>query len=450
MKRLLIIIVLLASCQACSKPGGFDIERLESVKMPSFTEPAVTTGVMKNGMRYYLLEDHQLPIVRIGVITKTGSIYEPANKLGLAALTGIGLRTGGTRDLSPEGVDRAFDNMAAEAGTSIGAEMGDAGIKVLSKDTGKGLSLFFDLLFEPRFEAKRVELGKIKIIEALKRENDYPDQIVGREFKKLVYGDTSPWARRPTESSVKGLTIEDLKGFHKKYFVPSNMTIYAAGDFKVPEFIALIEKLTAGAPDHPVEFPAVAPVELKFESREKRITKPLTQSYIEIGHLGIKRHDPDKYALEIMDTILGAPIFKSRLMEDIRSNRGLAYTITSNFGWGTDYGLFDVYCDTKTQTEDEVIRLIREHIARLKDKGDVTQAELDFAKKSVLNRLIFQFDNSFKIVSQRALYRFYGYPDNYWHIYRQEIEKVGVEDVKRVAKKYLHPEGLSIVVVGPK
>jgi zinc protease len=203
-------------------------------------------------------------------------------------------------------------------------------------------------------------------------------------------------------------------------------------------------------PNNQVEFPAVAPVELKFQGQERRIAKPLTQSYIEVGHLGIKRHNPDKYALEIMDTILGAPVFKSRLMEDIRSNRGLAYTVTSDFGWGTDYGLFDVYCDTKAQTEGEVIGLIRGHIERIKEKGDISEAELDFAKRSVLNRLIFEFDNSFKIVGQRARYFFYGYPDNYWHIYRREIEKIGVEDVKRVAKKYLHPEGLSIVVVGPQ
>lgn len=444
-----MLAVVLIGCQGSHSPKA-EIERMEKVPMPKFTEPKVETGVLSSGLRYYLLEDHQLPIVELSIITKTGRIYESADKLGLAWLLGIVLRTGGTKNMTPEDVDRTFDNMAAEVGIGIGLETGEAGIKVLSKDTERALPLFFDLLFAPRFEPKRVELGKIKIVEALKREDDYPEQVVAREFKKLVYGDNSPWARRPTNESVRALTIDDLKKFHENYFVPSNMIVSAAGDFDKTAFLELLRKFTQNVPDRQVEFPKVAPVELKFPSQERQITRPLTQSYIEVGHLGIKRHNPDKYALEIMDTILGAPLFKSRLMEDIRSNRGLAYTIASDFGWGTDYGLFDIHVDTKAQTAGEVIKLIREHLDRIKNRGDVTPAELDFAKKSVLTRLIFEFDNSFKIVTQRTRYHFYGYPDDYWHIYRDSIEKVTMGDVKRVAREYLHPDGLSIAIVGPK
>ena len=450
MKRIVAIIALLLVACCSSDKGKMDVERLESVPMPKFVEPSVESGTLQNGLKYYLIEDKQLPVIQLNVVTKTGGIYEPADKLGLARLLGISMRTGGTKDLTPEDVDRAFDNMAAEAGIALGLEMGEATIKILSKDSDKALSIFFDLLFRPRLDPKRVELGKIKIIEALKREDDYPEQVVGREFKKLVYGDKSPWARRPTPESLKALTIDDLRKFHGNYFVPSNMIVAAAGDFDKAAFIEHLKRLTANAPDRKVELPAVVPVELKFPSQERRIARPVTQSYIEVGHLGIKRHNPDKYALEIMDTILGAPVFKSRLMEDIRSNRGLAYTVASNFGWGTDYGLFDIYVDTKAQTEKQVVDLIREHVARMKEKGDVTEAELNFAKKSVLNRLIFEFDNSFKIVTSRARYHFYGYPDNYWHIYRDSIEKVTLGDVKRVSREYLHPEGLSIAIVGPK
>ncbi len=440
MKRILCVIILFGALFAVSCGPFFGAN--------GFKEPKVVTGVLPNGMRYYLLPDHELPIVRMSVITRTGSIYEPADRLGLANLLGILLRTGGTKDMSPEEVDRTFDNMAAEAGASIGLEMGESAIKVLSKDADRAFEVFFGLLFSPRLDSRRVELGKIKIIEALKRENDYPDQVVVREFKKLVYGDMSPWARRPTPETVGALKIEDLKEFHKKYFVPSNMILAAAGNFEPSAFIETIKKYTGNVPDHRIEFPNVAPVELEFRPKERVIERPLTQTYIEMGHLGIKRHNPDKYALEIMDTILGAPVFKSRLMEDIRSNRGLAYTVASDFGWGTDYGLFSVYVDTKAQTAGQVVELVREHIVRLQGAGDITKTELDFAKRTTLNRLIFEFDNSFKIVSQRARYHFYGYPDDYWHVYRREIEKVGVEDVKRVAKKYLHPDGLSIAIVG--
>lgn len=449
--RLIIVAVTLAFifCRQIYAVSP-EISQLEQTSMSPFSEPHVATGVLKNGMRYFLLEDHQLPFIHVRVITKAGGIYDPADKVGLATLTGIMLRTGGTKELTPEEVDRRFDDMAADVDVGIGQEMGEADIKVLSKDGQRALSLFFDLLFSPRFEEKRIELGRIKIIEALKREDDYPEQVVVREFKKLVYGDDSPWARRPTNDSVRGLTKIDLRQFHKDYFVPSNMIISAAGDFVTKSFLDELNKLTQNAPNHTVQFSRVKPVDLSFLKQERQIEKPITQSYIEVGHLGIKRHNPDKYALEIMDMILGAPYFKSRLMEDIRSNRGLAYTIASDFGWGTDYGLFDVSAATKVESTKEVIALIGEHLRRLVEKGDVTATEIDFAKKAVLNHLIFEFDNAFKMVVQRARYQFYGYPDNYLQIYRNKIEKVTVDDVCRVARKYLHPDGLSLVVVGPR
>lgn len=427
-----------------------EIERLEKVSMPSFTEPEVISGVLPNGMRYYLLEDNQIPIVHLSIITKVGSIYEPADKLGLANLVGGSLRSAGTGNMSPEEVDEILDDIAAEASSSIGREMGMASLKVLSDDVGKALPVFFDFLFKPRFDPARVELGKIKIIEALRREDDYPDQVASREFRKLVYGEDSPWARRPTEKSVRTLFIKDLKKFHARYFVPSNMIMAAAGDFKTEDLLKEIKRLTSKVPSYDVALPKVAKVKLKFPEQEKIINKPLTQSYVEMGHLGIKRYNPDKYALEIMNMIFGAPVFKSRLMEDIRTNRGLAYSIASSFGWGTDYGLFEIGVNTKAKSTEEVIELIKKHMERMVGKADVTSKELEFSKKSVLNRLIFLFDNSFKIVSQRARYDFYGYPPDYWHVYRKGIEEVEVDDVKRVAKKYMHPDGLSIVIVGPE
>lgn len=442
-------VLILGACKGRDSKTS-EIERLEKISMPSFKEPKVTSGILKNGMHYYLLKDHQIPIVHLSVITKVGSIYETQDKLGLANLTGGSLRNGGTLKMTPEEVDQILDDMAAEASSGIGREMGTASLKVLSEDLDKALPVFFDFLFRPRFDPARVELGKIKIIEALRREDDYPDQVASREFKKLVYGDNNPWARRPTEKSVRSLTIDDLKKFHARYFMPRNMILAAAGDFNEKDLLEKITKLTSKVSNHDIVFPKVATVELKFPSQERIIVKPLTQSYIEMGHLGIKRHNPDKYALEIMNMILGAPLFKSRLMEDIRTNRGMAYSIASDFGWGTDYGLFEVDVNTKAKNTKEVIELVKGHLERMVDKADVTPYELEFAKKSVLNRLIFLFDNSFKIVTQRARYDFYGYPPDYWHVYRKGIEKVEIEDVKEVAKKYLHPDGLSIVIVGPK
>ncbi len=433
----------------CAHDLGFEIERLERTPLPLFKEPKIVSGTLSNGIRYYLLPDHQIPIVNFAVIIKTGSIYEPSHKLGLAELVGITIKIGGTKNMTAEELDKFFDDRAAEITSKIGREMGTVSFKILSSDLYEILPVFFKMLFEPRFERKRVELGKLNMIEELKRENDYPEEIAAREFAWLVYGKENPWARRPSEKSIKSISIEDLRNFHSTYFVPRNIIIAAAGDFDANQLIEKIKDLTSDIPNREITFPVVPYVELKFPMQKKIIKRKLTQAFIEMGHLGIKRHNPDKYALEIMNMILGAPIFKSRLMEDIRSNRGLAYSISSDFGWGTDYGLFNISVDTMAENKDEVITLIEGHIKRMASESDITLSELDFAKKAVLNRMVFQFDNSFKITYQRALYDFYGYPPNYWHIYFNNIKKVTANDVIDVAHRYLHPDGLSIVVVGP-
>jgi predicted Zn-dependent peptidase len=427
----------------------FTVEMLERAPMPSFREPRVISGVLPNGLHYYLLPDHQIPIVHLSVIAKAGSIYDPSSKVGRAELAGISIRTGGTKSMTPEDLDKFFDDRAAEVSTSVGREMGEAGFKILSQDLDDVLPVFFEMIFKPRFEKTRVDLGRLKMIEALRREDDYPEEIAAKEFRQLVYGKESPWARRPTEKSIKSISISDLREFHSAYFVPRNMIIAAAGDFDANRLISKIEDLTKDMPNEEVKFPEVAPVELKFPMQKKEIKRKQTQAYIEMGHLGIKRHNQDKYAVEIMNMILGAPLFKSRLMEDIRSNRGLVYSISSDFGWGTDYGLFKISADTMSKNKDEVINLIEGHLKRMANEPDVTSGEVDFAKKSVLNSMIFQFDNSFKITYQRALYDFYGYPPDYWHIFRDRIKSVTVKNVVDAAHKYLHPDGLSVVVVGP-
>ncbi|MFH1873874.1 MAG: pitrilysin family protein [Pseudomonadota bacterium] len=426
-----------------------EIVELEKKPLPKFEEPAITSGELPNGLRYYFLEDHEIPLVQLGVITKVGSIYEPSDKTGLATLAGMTMRTGGTKNQTPEELDIILEDLAAKISTSIDREMGNASLKVVAKDFNQALPIFFDILFKPSFDENRLQLGKLRIIEALRREDDYPEQIASREFKQLVYGKTNPWARQPTPESVQTITQADVQKFHADYFRPGNMIVYAAGDFNQQKLLATIKKLTTDLANDPVNFPSVPNVELKFSKQTKQIKRKLTQAYIETGHLGIKRDNPDKYALNIMNIILGGAPFKSRLMADIRVKRGMAYSIFSDFNASTDYGLFSVEVDTKAKNTQLVLALIQKHLETMAKGEDITTEEIDFAKRMVLNQLIFSFDNSYKIVLHQARYHFYGYPENYWHIYRQETEKVTLEDVKRAAGKYLHPQGLSTVIVGP-
>lgn len=450
MKKILVTFVVITLVVYSSWALAGVLDKYEKKPVPRPVTPKVYTKILENGMTLFLLEDHNLPSVYVKVITRTGSIYTVPEKAGLTDITGFLMIAGGAGSLSPEQFDKQVDELGIEISSHINREIAETDIAVLSQDTEKGLGLLFDVLFKPQFNEKRLAVTRLKIGEKLKREDDDPGALASRNFRQLVYGDSSPWARRPTNTTLENVSVEDIRSFHSKYFKTNQMILAASGDFKIDEFVDLIKRLTKDSPFGEVSFPNVPEVVPEFTPAVKNISKPLTQSFIRMGHLGVKRTNPDKYALTIMSDILGAGNFKSRLMEDIRTKRGYAYSVWSDMSFGSDLGLFVVGVDTKAAQGQEVVDIISRHVKKMASEAGITSSELTFAKQSILSRFAFEFDSLFKIVSRRAVFRYYGYPDNYWQIYYDKMSAVDVSDVKRVASKYLHPDGLKIVIVGPK
>ena len=450
MKRLTasIVFVAIVALAAVAQADSKFLARHESKRLPRIKPPKVKVRVLENGVRMYLLEDHTIPVVKVGALLKVGNIYEPADKVGLAALTGSLMRSGGAGDLKPEEFDKALDDLGSKLGAGIGQETGTAGLEILSGDLKDGLALLFDMLFKPRFDPGRLAVAKHKMLEALRREDDDPGSLAGYKYSQLVYGKFSPWARRPDRRTISNVSVGDIRDFHAKYYRTDNLILTAAGDFKVDDFVKVVEKMTKGASDGEIAFPEVEQVKLVYESKAEDIGKPLTQAFIRMGHLSIKRWNPDKYALFLADDILGASGFMSRLVKDVRAKRGMAYAIWSSVAIGTDYGLFTIGVNTKANNAQGVIGIVREHMERMVN-GDITQEELDLAKQSILSQLIFQFDMPFKVVSQQARFHFYGYPENYWKIYSDRIASCTLDQVKAAAKKYFRPGDLEILIVGP-
>ncbi len=454
MKRMSVALLVIMAVAATGCSGGKlsrkTLDQLQTKPLPAFTPPKVREVGLASGARLFLLEDHELPIVNVSVMARAGTVYEPGDEIGLATLTAMLLEDGGTRSMSPDQVDILIDDTAARMSFDAGKESITASLKVLSEELPKTLPLFMDLLLRPGYAADRLQVNRMKFIDQLKRDEDDPETVAERDFGMLVYGDTSPWARWPTPDGVRTITLDAVRSYGARFVRPNNLLIAAAGDFKADDFIAAIEKLLAGVTNEKVELPAVPPVVKEFTPGEEFVRRDLNQAFIYLGHLGIKRHNPDKYALQVMNTVLGGGSFKSRLTEDIRVSKGLAYSVWSHFGWGTDYGLFRIYAATKADNADEVIKLIRAQVDELAQTGEVSEEEFRFAKDVVLNGLIFEFENPFKIAYSQALYHFYGYPPDYWTIYRDSIKRVTRADIKRVAHEYLHPHALKTLVVGPK
>jgi predicted Zn-dependent peptidase len=290
-------------------------------------------------------------------------------------------------------------------------------------------------------------MEKQKTIEAIRRQNDDPSNIARRELRKVVYG-SHPYGRSPTIDTINRIKRDDLIQFHKKYFRPNNVIMGIAGDFDKEELIKKIEEFFKDWKQENVDFPDVPKIKENFEKSVNLAFKDTNQSVIRMGHLGIRQNNPDYYAVMVMDDILGGGSFTSRLMKEVRSDRGLAYSIWSVFAAGKlDLGIFAAGCETKSESTYEVITLMQNIIEGMR-KSLVSDEELQVAKEAIINSFIFGFISNMQVVSQRINIQYYNLPGDYLEKYRENIAGVTKDDILRVAKKYLHPDKLTLVVVG--
>lgn len=433
---------------AAAPPAELPDPRTMTFPPPAFTPPKAERQVLSNGMILYLMEDHELPVVRMEATVKTGSVYEPAEKIGLASLTGAVMRTGGTRNHSGNEIDELTDQLAIDLSVGIGSDAGAAGLDVLKKDLDRGLALFADVLMNPVFEEEKLQIAKNNAIEGIRRRNDRPSSIAGREFNKLIFGADNPYGREATEETVRAIGRADLVAFHENYFAPNNMILGVTGDFDKKEIVAKIEKAFTGWKKKKIDFPKVAPVVERKEGGVFEVVRPISQTQIRIGHLGIKQDNPDFFALSILDDILGSGGFTSRLFRDVRTRQGIAYSVGTVFRPGNfERGVMVAYGETRVETTYQAISTIIDHIRKIRE-APVSEEELKRAKESFLNSFIFSFSSPAQIVSRQMSLEYYGLPSDFLERYRDNVAKVTQQDILRVAQKYLHPDRLVVLVVG--
>ena len=438
----LVFFFMLISCKSSLLKSPEELV----FKTLKFNFPQAEHVTLENGMVVYLLEDHELPLFSLIALIRTGSIYEPDDKLGLAELTGVVMRTGGTKFMSGDEINEKLEFIASSVETSIGSEAGSASLSVLKKDMDLGLKIFADVLMFPVFAQDKFDLARKKKEESIRRRNDNPQSIAFREFRTVVFN-KNPRGRISTLETIANIKRKDLVAFHKKYFHPNNIILGVSGDFKRDEIIARIEELFKGWLPEEITFPLVlSPEDIKDKSVNYAY-KDLPQSTIVMGHLAMSKAHPDYYSFKVLNFILGGGGFNSRLMSEIRSNRGLAYSVGSFYRAEVDYGLFGAYCFTKSGSTVECINAISEMIDKVKKKG-ISLQELEWAKSSIINNFIFEFTSPAQIVSRRVAISYDKLPKEFLETYRERIAKVTVDDVNKVAERYLHPDHAVLMVVG--
>jgi zinc protease len=437
------LLLLLTGC-APSLP-----QRPEQLAYPpiEFRIPPVERFELANGVRVYLREDSELPLVQVTAMIGSGSLASPPELTGFDDLFAETLRAGGTASRPAAQLEEQLAQLAADLACDMGPYATQLGLSVRRDDLGEGLRILADLLRRPAFAGDKLELARRSAQEALRRRNDDPDEIASRLLMAALYP-AHPLGATPTHASLAAVTRDHLLAFHRAHFSPDNLWLAVSGDVRRTELQPLLEKLLGDWPRAKVVAAALPPLVPPSTGQLQIVAKDVPQATIMLGDLGLTKDNPDQYPARVLNFILGGGDFNSRLMREIRSDRGLAYSVWSQFQIGRRFpGPVLAGTETKNASAVEVLGLIRRIMNDLRDRP-VEAEELRTARESLVNSFVFSFADPHAVVVQRMQLDFYDYPTDYLERYQERIAAVTGEDVQRVARQYLRPDCQQIVIVG--
>lgn len=441
----ILLLLTWISPAAAQTPKHYD--ELTFEPLPELQFPEYQRQVLPNGMTVYLMEDHDLPLVSGQAWIKTGSRLEPSDKVGLASMTGEVVRSGGTTQHPPDDLNQLLEQKAASVEVSVGETSGQASFNVLKEDLDTVFGLFAEVLRSPALPQDKIDLSKNQRIGSIQRRNDDPEAIGRREFRRLVYGKSSPYARIQEYQSINAISRKDIQGFYDEYFQPNRIILGLVGDFDSNEMLSRVNQYFGdwqATDDAVVDLPEVSPAQL---GGTFLVDQPqLTQSSIQIGHIGGQLNEPDVFPLYVMNEIFNS--FGGRLFNEVRSRQGLAYSVYGVWSPRYDYpGLFVAGGQTRSEATVPFVQSVKSEIEKLR-QSPVTDAELSQAKDAILNSFVFNFDRPGKTLTRLMRYDYYGYPDDFIFKYQKAVKATTAEQILDAAQRNLKPDNLVTLVVG--
>lgn len=446
MKSLLLTICLAVG--AFSQAVVPSYKELKYPPLPQVKIPEPVSVTLSNGMKVFLLEDHELPLIHGLALIHTGNLFDPPDKKGLSEFTAQVLRSGGTKSKTGDQIDEELENMAASVESNMDETVATMSFSALKENGDTVLGVFKDVLTAPEFREDKLELGISQTRSGIARRNDDANGIPDRELARIIYGPTTPYGWQVEYEDLNHIHRDDLVKFYRRYYFPKNIMMAVYGDFKTAEMKEKLEKLFADWTVQQAEVPKFPEVTAKPAPGIYFAEKAdVTQTFFALGELGGTLREKDYAALQVAANILGMG-FSSRLMSQVRTKLGYAYDISAQWAPQWDHpGTFRIGGSTKSQSTTETLQAIRVELDKMRST-EVTARELDEAKQSVLNSFVFFFDSPAKTLNRLMRYEYYGYPKDFLFQYQKAISAVTRADVLRVAKDRFLPENLAIVAVG--
>jgi zinc protease len=403
--------------------------------------------VTPNGLTVLVVEQHALPIVQVQALVKTGSVQDPPEKAGLANLT-AGLLDEGTATRSATQLAEQIEFVGGALEVKTTHDFTTAASRVLAKDADLGFELLADILLHPSFPEPELERVRKLILGEITAQKDDPGSVAGKAFSRLVFdGHPYSWPVNGTDETLPAIGRADVQAFHAREYLPNRTILAVVGDITVEQVRALVEKHFASWPKGPEPARTAAAPAAIAKPVVQLIDKELTQTTLVLGHLGISRTNPDYYAVTVMNYILGAGGFSSRLMDSIRDKQGLAYGVISQFEPRATSGPFLVSLQTRNATANQALAGVLKELHAMK-AAPVSARELSEARSYLIGSFPMRFDTTHKLAEVLCQVEFYGLGLDYFTQYPAWIARVTADDVIRVAKQYLHPDRYALVAVG--
>ncbi len=456
MKSILVIlltVVFLAGTMGTANLEAAKKKKVEKLKFPPLNKiqrPEIKKAVTTNGIKLRLIKNEKLPIIDLQVLVKGGSVYDPPDKIALSSVTAQLLRIGGTKELKPADLDKLLDSKGITIAVTAGNDYYSVTLSCLKENFDEAVSILSKILRDPAFDKEKMEEFKGQLASAISRRNDSPGPIRDREFRKLIYGEKSPFAAVLEHEHLDNITPVDTFMAYKQFFAPGNMLAGVTGPLEIDEIKAAFEK-HFGDWKHQAQIPAYPPV--KEQSHDFKVAlvnkTSLNQSQLSIGHLGVK-YDASKAAKFKVFNSIFSDGFSSRLMARVRVQMGLTYGIGGGIGTSYFYpGSTSISTFTKSESTIKAIKAIQDEINIIR-KEKVTPEELQDAKDAFLNSYVFEFSTPDKVLFTSLRREFYGIDENIADRLVEDVKKVTADDILEVAQNYLHPDKMIITVVGNK